>query len=273
MQMLNFVKIPKMLLLLQLISINAQLNYPNTVTVHTITPDVSPRKPISSPVEKGETIVKIKIKSVHSKKTKSVNDSNDNWFYFSRKSDEPIKFQEACSLAYQKSMAYNNLSDVKFTVSVKINTPVVPPIRPNGETIVILKVKSVYSGTINSVIDRWFPTVAKPDARLKSQKACSLFKPLLKQMVPVHYHQKECRDDFSKPYFDNGNTAAKLNITSNCQFSHQDFEDLDHYELYKSMKNLFGNANFNKSMAYNNLSDVDPELSIHRNFPSAAIHY
>nr|CAX73741.1 hypotheticial protein [Schistosoma japonicum]CAX73742.1 hypotheticial protein [Schistosoma japonicum] len=33
MQMLNYVKIPTLLLLLQVISINAQLNYPNTVSV------------------------------------------------------------------------------------------------------------------------------------------------------------------------------------------------------------------------------------------------
>nr|CAX82723.1 hypothetical protein [Schistosoma japonicum] len=38
MQMLNYVKIPKMLLLLQVISINAQLNYPNTVVTIVIDP-------------------------------------------------------------------------------------------------------------------------------------------------------------------------------------------------------------------------------------------
>nr|CAX82712.1 hypothetical protein [Schistosoma japonicum] len=61
MQMLNFVKIPTLLLLLQVISINAQLNYPNTVSVQTTTPDVPSNKPSSSPVTNAETVVTIVI--------------------------------------------------------------------------------------------------------------------------------------------------------------------------------------------------------------------
>nr|AAW26490.1 SJCHGC02895 protein [Schistosoma japonicum]CAX82584.1 hypothetical protein [Schistosoma japonicum]CAX82638.1 hypothetical protein [Schistosoma japonicum]CAX82732.1 hypothetical protein [Schistosoma japonicum]CAX82754.1 hypothetical protein [Schistosoma japonicum] len=54
MQMLNFVKIPTLLLLLQVISINAQLNYPNTVVTIVIDPLFLKSKDENGNVDKNE---------------------------------------------------------------------------------------------------------------------------------------------------------------------------------------------------------------------------
>ncbi|KAH8848698.1 Egg protein [Schistosoma japonicum] len=125
MQMLNFGKIPTLLLLLQLISINAQLNYPNSVSEKTTTPDVSPSEPSSSPVTNAKTVVTIVAKLGFFRRKDSKGDFQIGKFFAKLDSGEYYLTDKCCDIFKEpaQSSVENNwkeyrCSDVNFEIVV-----------------------------------------------------------------------------------------------------------------------------------------------------------